>query len=135
MAGSRRARPNEKDNSHGNFDLYMTFIAFKRVDAISADWPPDRKVIPGTAAGTARKRHFTVASATLSATSCFEQVNPGNYHVRFQNHTLQHHSLCVKLIKNHSQDLLSYLEASLHGMTAVHENFRLNDWNQTCFLA
>src|SRR5665648_1121166 len=84
MAGSRRARTNENDNSHGNFDLYMTFIAFKRVDAISADWPPDRKVIPGTAAGTARKRHFTVASATLSATSCFEQVNPGTIMLGFR---------------------------------------------------
>jgi len=35
-----------------------------------ADWPPDRNAIPGTAAGTDRKRQRTVASATSSTVSC-----------------------------------------------------------------
>jgi len=35
------------------------------------------QAIPGTAAGTVRKRHFIVASATSLSDSCFLQVNPG----------------------------------------------------------
>jgi hypothetical protein len=50
-------------------DLNLTIMAFKRADANSAGWPPDRKATAGTAAGTALKKHFTVASATSSTDS------------------------------------------------------------------
>src|ERR1019366_8841215 len=38
-------------------DLNLTFMAFKRAEASSLGWPPDKNAIPGTAAGPARKRH------------------------------------------------------------------------------
>src|ERR1035437_9348307 len=72
------ARANENANAQGNRDLNLTFIAFKRAEASSADWPPDKNAIPGTAAGTARKRQLTVASATASTVSCVGQVDPGS---------------------------------------------------------
>src|SRR5271166_6138185 len=76
-AGCWMARANENANAHGSRDLNRTFMAFKRAEASSLDWPPDKNVIPGTAAGTARKRHLTVASATSSAVSCWGQLKPG----------------------------------------------------------
>ena len=60
------ARANENANAHGSRALNFTFIAFKRAEANSAGWPPYRNAIAGTAAGTARKKQFTVASATSS---------------------------------------------------------------------
>ena len=71
------ARPNENDNSHGNLDLYRAFIAFNRAEANSEVCPPDKKAIPGTAAGTTRNKHFTVASATSSTVFCCKQSKPG----------------------------------------------------------
>jgi len=58
------AREYEKLKAHGIRDLNRIFIAFKRAEANSADWPPDRNAIAGTAAGTARRKQVTVASAT-----------------------------------------------------------------------
>jgi hypothetical protein len=40
--------------------------------------PPDRKATPATAAGTVRRRHRTVAVATVSTGSCCVQVRPGS---------------------------------------------------------
>jgi hypothetical protein len=51
-------------SAHGILPANFTFIAFKRDDASSPGCPPDRNATPGTAAGTARSRHLTVA--------CFE---------------------------------------------------------------
>ena len=48
------ARANENASAQGARDLNLTFMAFKRAEASSLDWPPDKNVIPGTAAGTAR---------------------------------------------------------------------------------
>ena len=59
-------------------------MAFKRTEAISADWPPDKNVIPGTVAGTVRKRHFTVVSATSSTDACVGQANPGSTMLGFK---------------------------------------------------
>ena len=44
-AGKRNA------NAQGSRDLNRTFMAFKRAEASSPDWPPDKNAIPGTAAG------------------------------------------------------------------------------------
>jgi hypothetical protein len=72
------ARANENVNVQGSRDLNLTFIAFKRAEASSPDWPPDKKAIPGTAAGTVRKRRLTVASATSSTVTWLGQANPGS---------------------------------------------------------
>jgi hypothetical protein len=70
------ARAKENANAQGRRDLNLTFMAFKRAEASSADWPPDRNAIPATAAGTARNRHLTVASATVSTLACVGQADP-----------------------------------------------------------
>src|ERR1017187_8273659 len=70
------ARANENANAQGNRDLNLGFIAFKRAEASSADWPPDKKAMAGTAAGTERKRQATVASATSSTACCLGQFTP-----------------------------------------------------------
>ena len=67
------ARANENASDQGSRDLNLTFMALSREEASSLGWPPDRKTIPGTAAGTLRKRHFTVASATSSTDSCLRR--------------------------------------------------------------
>src|ERR1017187_7343713 len=72
------ARANENANAQGNRDLDLTFIAFKRAEASSGDWPPDKNAIAGTAAGTARKKQLNVASATSSTVACFVQAAPGS---------------------------------------------------------
>jgi len=51
---SKRQRPREP--RHESNIHYI-----RRADASSPDWPPDKNAIPETAAGTARKRHFTMA--------------------------------------------------------------------------
>jgi hypothetical protein len=44
------ARANENAKAHGSRDLNLTFITFNRDEANSADWPPDKNAIAGTAA-------------------------------------------------------------------------------------
>ena len=61
-AGACSARPYENDSSHGCGPI--AFIAFRCAVASSSVWPPERKTIPGTAAGTCRRKHLTVCSAT-----------------------------------------------------------------------
>jgi len=50
-AGCWMARANENASAQGSRDLNLTFIAFKRADANSAGWPPDRNAI------AVRQRH------------------------------------------------------------------------------
>ena len=50
------AREKEKVKSQGIFDRHRTFMAFKRAEASSALWPPERKATPGTAPGTVLKQ-------------------------------------------------------------------------------
>lgn len=78
------ARANENVNAHGDRDLNLTFMAFRRAEANSADWPPDKNAIAGTAAGTARKRHLTAASATSATGACLGQVDPGSTMLGFR---------------------------------------------------
>ena len=41
--------------AQGIRELNLTFMAFNGAEASSADWPPDKNAIPGTAAVTIRK--------------------------------------------------------------------------------
>jgi hypothetical protein len=43
------ARANEKATAQGSRDLNLTFMAFKRAEANSPGWPPDKNAIPGRA--------------------------------------------------------------------------------------
>ena len=57
------------------------------------------------------------------------------HHVGLQDHALQHHPLGVKLVEDGAQDFLGHLGAPLQGVLAVHEHFRLDDGDQSGFLA
>ena len=67
--------PYEKDSGHGNLAL-PAFIAFRCAVASSSLWPPDRKTMPGTVAGTVRFRQSTVASATCWTLACWAHSCP-----------------------------------------------------------
>lgn len=56
-------------------------------------------------------------------------------HVGLQDHSLQRHTLSVQLVENCSLDFFRYLKAPLQGVLAVHEHFRLDDEDQSGFLA
>ena len=64
-AAACRPRPYEKLISHGCGPI--RFMMFSRLVASSSLWPPDRKTMPGTAAGTCRRRQRSVRSATSSS--------------------------------------------------------------------
>ena len=81
-------------------------MAFKRAEANSEDWPPERNAIPGTAAGTARKRHLTVASATASTVSCLGQVDPGSTMLGLRIMPSSNTRCAYKVVENRSQDFL-----------------------------
>src|SRR4051812_2219288 len=67
-----RARPYEKVTFQGR--LPMALIADRWAVASSSDWPPDRKAMPGTEAGTQFLRIFTVAAATSSTEFCLPHL-------------------------------------------------------------
>ena len=62
-AGAWSARPYENDSSHGCGPI--AFIAFRCAVASSSVCPPERNTIPGTAAGTWRRKQRTVALGDL----------------------------------------------------------------------
>jgi len=46
MAGANEnANANANANANGNRDLNRSFMAFKRADASSVDWPPDKNAL------------------------------------------------------------------------------------------
>jgi len=59
-----KALPNEKDKYHGLWRFLFEFIALRLREASSSLWPPDKKNIAGTAAGTDLKRVTIVYWAT-----------------------------------------------------------------------
>jgi hypothetical protein len=63
-------RANENANDRGSRDVNLTSIPFKRAEAISAGWPPNRNAIAGTAAGMDHIKQFKVTSATSSNAGC-----------------------------------------------------------------
>ena len=135
------ARAKENASAQGSRDLNRRFMVFKRAEASSADWPPDKKAIPGTAAGTVRHRLFIVMLATSStlSLSLFHFLRGAGearqHHVGFENHAFQHHALGIQLVENGSQDFLRHRAAPLQSMIAVHQHFRLDDGNQSSLLA
>jgi hypothetical protein len=81
-----RARPYEKVSFHGRAPRSSAFIALRCTEASSSDWPPERKVMPGTAGGTERWRAVTVAVATslgeiVLCSGCPESDEGDNQHV------------------------------------------------------
>ena len=53
----------------------------------------------------------------------------------FSSKPFQRHPLGVQMVEHRSQYVLRYLAAPLQGMLAGHQDFRLDDGNQSGFLA
>merc|ERR1711915_983847 len=70
-----RARPYEKVRAQGLCRGHW-FMVFRLTEASSSLWPPDRKVTPGTAGGTVRRRAVTVAMAISWLVYLCEQECP-----------------------------------------------------------
>ena len=56
-------------------------MAMRLSVAISSVWPPERKKIPGTAAGTWRERASRVRCATVSGPAWAGALFPENFHL------------------------------------------------------
>src|SRR5206468_3979515 len=78
------ARAKEKLRGHGAASG-RRFIALRWAVASSSDCPPERNTIPGTAAGTVRRRHRTVACATSSTGARRPDTAPGNTMLGFRS--------------------------------------------------
>ena len=129
------ARANENASAQGNFDLNRRFMVFKRAEASSADWPPDKNAIPGTAAGTVRHRLFTVMLATSSTDACVGQVNPGSTMLGFRIMPSSSTRWQLSWMKTFRRTSSVDFAASLQSMRAVHQHFRFDNRNQSGFLA
>ena len=110
-------------------------MAFRRAEASSLGWPPDRNAIPGTAAGTARRRTCHRGVGHLVHGCLLGQAKPGSTMLGFRIMPSSSHPLRVKLVEDRSQHCLRHLAAALQGVLAVHEHFRLDDRDQSGFLA
>jgi molybdenum cofactor cytidylyltransferase len=68
------ARENENANAQGSRDLNLTFMAFKRAEASSAGWPPDKNAIPGTAAVESSRMGTDKATLTFRGQTFLERI-------------------------------------------------------------
>ena len=110
-------------------------MALRRAEASSPDCPPERNATPGTAAGTARSRHSTVASAIcidilLRGTSRSRQD-----HVGFQDQSFQSYPLRVEFAEEGTQHPLRHFATRVQCVRAFHEHLRFDDRDQPGFLA
>jgi len=110
-------------------------IAFSRRVASSSDCPPERKTIPGTAAGTCRAEATDRLVYDLLVGRLLGRVVAGEHHVRFQQDPFGVHSLVAQLGEDRVQRVRRDLEAPLDRVLAVHEHFRLHDRDEAGFLA
>jgi hypothetical protein len=121
------ARANENANAQGSRDLNLTFMAFKRAEASSPGLAARQERNPWNGSGDGSQETPHRGVGHLVHRFLLGAGQSRKHHVGLQDHALQHHPLCVKLVENRSQDFLRYLTASLQGMLAVHEHFRLDD--------
>ena len=75
------ARPYEKDSGHGP---PTWLIAFRFSVASTSDWPPERKTIPGTAAGTCAQEALHRQLGDPRRRRLLRAALPGDDHVRLQ---------------------------------------------------
>ncbi len=75
-------------------------IAFRFSVASTSDWPPERNTIPGTIAGTCRRKQSTVSSATCDDGRLRRALLPGDHHVRLEQHPLERDALPVELLEH-----------------------------------
>ena len=118
------ARPYENESGQGPPTL---LIAFRFSVASTSDWPPDRNTIPGTFAGTCRRKQSTVSSAICGAVALRRAALAGDDHVRFEEHPLQRDALAVELLEDEVERARRHLVAALDRVVGVHQHLGLDD--------
>ena len=86
-AGCWMARAKENVSAHGSRDagaLNLTFMAFKRAEASSPVWPPDRNAIPGRRRARLAEDSSPWRRRLRPPLSCVGQVNPGSTMLGFR---------------------------------------------------
>jgi len=134
-AGCWMARANENANAHGSRDLNRTFMAFKRAEASSPDWPPDKKRNPGTAAGRLAGDILPWRRPPRPPFVAWGQVNPGSTILGFRIIPSSVTRCVQSWFEDHPQHFLGYVATPLQSMLAVHEHFRFDNGDQSGFLA
>ena len=90
--------------------------------------------MPGTAAGTCRRKQRNVAVATSSTEALAVALLACNDHVRLEQHSFERDTLLEEgmenSVENHAGDLL----AALDRVRPVHEYFRLDDRHELLLL-
>ena len=85
IAGSCSARAYENDSTHGPRAVDR-FIASRFAVALSGDWPPDRKLIVGTAAGTFASQHAQRCGRDGRRVRRRPALVARQHHARLQHH-------------------------------------------------
>ena len=132
-AGAWSARPYENESTHGCGPREL--IAFRFSLACSSDWPPERKTIPGTAAGTVSRKHLSVQSATSSALAWVAQPLPEMTMFGFSRIPSQVDALVVELVEDLVQRPLGRPVARLDVVVGVHQHLGLDDRHDPLLLA
>ena len=127
------ARPYENESGHGPPSW---LIALRFSVASTSDWPPERNTIPGTSAGTWRRKLCTVSSRDrLRASACVGQPLPGDHHVRLEQRPAQVDVLLVELGEDRAQRAPGHLVADLDRVVGVHQHLGLDDRHEPGLLA
>ena len=84
-AGCRTARPNENAAPKAySAHLNRTFMAFKRAEASSADWPPDKNAIAWNSSGDGSQEDNSPWRRPPRPLLLARQVNPGSTMLGFR---------------------------------------------------
>ena len=86
--------------------------------------------MPGTAAGTVRRKQRTVASATCCGLACVRVLLAGDHHVGLEQDRLERNAVARELGEHRAQRALGCGEAGLDRVAAVHQDLGLDDRHQ-----
>ena len=91
--------------------------------------------MPGTAAGTWRRKHRSVAAATSSTEACRWQALPGTTIFGLSSMPSRSDTLLEERVEDRMEHRTGHLLATFDGMGPVHEHFRLHDRHNALLLA
>ena len=90
--------------------------------------------MPGTAAGTCRRKQRSVATATSSTRSRTSAILARDHHVGLEQHELQHDTLLEEGTEHSVKDRASDILAALDCVRSVHQHFRFDDRHKLLLL-
>ena len=108
----------------------IAFIALRCAVATVSFWPPDRKTMPGTAAGTQRRSTADGRLGDLGDARLRRVIGARQHHVGLQEAALEHDPLGMEFAVDGIQRRLGGLGAALDAVIAVHHYLGLDDRNQ-----